>query len=312
MTKRQEAKRALSELGMPVRQTSDMCCLVLLSLLRLSPKDDWSKATSDWLRIHDVILFLKKAYRMSYAENSRETIRKAAMHPFRDAAIIEDNGLATNSPNYRYRITPEALDCFRAFGTESWGSLRDMFLSSHTALKELYASRKRVRKTQVQVGSEAVSLSSGLHNQLQKAVMEEFIPRFAVGASCLYLGDASNRNLFYKEEAFKELGFSISVHDKLPDIVLHDPARNWIYFIECVTSVGPMSPQRVIELRKMSVNASSGKVFITAFPDFKTYKRFSDKLAWETEVWISNLPDHMLHLNGDRFIGPRGGQGHDQ
>ncbi|MDQ9826666.1 hypothetical protein RFZ44_25610, partial [Acinetobacter sp. 163] len=49
-----------------------------------------------------------------YAENSRETFRKQAMHHFRTAAIIEDNGKATNSPNYRYRITDEFLKVVRS------------------------------------------------------------------------------------------------------------------------------------------------------------------------------------------------------
>ncbi|MFS2517149.1 MULTISPECIES: BsuBI/PstI family type II restriction endonuclease [Parabacteroides] len=28
-------------------------------------------------------------------------------------------------------------------------------------------------------------------------------------------------------------------------------------------------------------------------------------IAWETEVWIAENPGHMIHFNGDRFIGPR-------
>ena len=40
-------------------------------------------------------------------------------------------------------------------------------------------------------------------------------------------------------------------------------------------------------------------------PDFKTFKKFSESLAWETEVWIADMPDHMIHLNGDKFLGPR-------
>ena len=54
----------------------------------------------------------------------------------------------------------------------------------------------------------------------------------------------------------------------------------------------------------MTANVISGKVYITAFPDFKTYKKFASTLAWETEVWIAEMPEHMIHLNGDKFIGP--------
>lgn len=91
----------------------------------------------------------------------------------------------------------------------------------------------------------------------------------------------------------------------MPDIVLYRPDKDWIYFIEAVTSVGPMSPQRLIEINDMTKNVKSGKIFVTAFPDNDTYKKFVSDLAWETEVWISEYPDHMIHLNGDKFFGPR-------
>lgn len=55
----------------------------------------------------------------------------------------------------------------------------------------------------------------------------------------------------------------------------------------------------------MTANVSAGKVYITAFSNFKIFKQFAESLAWETEVWIAGMPDHMIHLNGDRFIGPR-------
>ena len=55
----------------------------------------------------------------------------------------------------------------------------------------------------------------------------------------------------------------------------------------------------------MTKDVTAGKIFVTAFPDFKTYKKFSEKLAWETEVWIAEMPEHMIHLDGDKFLGPR-------
>ena len=91
----------------------------------------------------------------------------------------------------------------------------------------------------------------------------------------------------------------------MPDVVLYKEDKDWIYFIEAVTSVGPVSPQRIIEIEEMTKHVKSGKVYVTAFPDFATYKKFSTELAWETEVWISDMPEHMIHLNGDKFLGPR-------
>ena len=85
-------------------------------------------------------------------------------------------------------------------------------------------------------------------------------------------------------EKLTELGFEITLHDKIPDVVLFREDMNWIYFIESVTSVGPMDAKRILELTEMTKNVTAGKIFVTAFLDFKTYKRFSELLAWETEV----------------------------
>lgn len=113
------------------------------------------------------------------------------------------------------------------------------------------------------------------------------------------------KDLVKNVEKLKELGFEITLHDKMPDVVLYREDKNWIYFIESVTSVGPMDPKRILEITEMTKDVTAGKIFVTAFLDFKTYKKFAEELAWETEVWIAEMPEHMIHLNGDRFMGPR-------
>lgn len=121
----------------------------------------------------------------------------------------------------------------------------------------------------------------------------------------LYVGDTIQKDLVKNEEKLRELGFEITLHDKIPDVVLYSEDKNWIYFIESVTSVGAMEPKRIKEIEEMTENVSAGKIYVTAFLDFKTFKKFSETLAWETEVWIADMPDHMIHLNGDKFLGPR-------
>ena len=101
MGKLEDAKEILRLSGMPKAQQSDLCGYTLLAMAAITNEDDWNKATNDWIRIHDIIQFIKENYLIEYAENSRETFRKQAIHHFRNAAFIEDNGKATNSPNYR-------------------------------------------------------------------------------------------------------------------------------------------------------------------------------------------------------------------
>ena len=290
---------------MPDKQQSDLCALTMLGLANLKEGDSFKKASNNWIRIHDVIQFINDNYGVTYAENSRETFRKQAMHHFRNAALIEDNGKATNSPNYRYRITSEFLNVLKSIGTKKENLSLQNFLSVHEKLVDTYASKKTMPMMPVKINNVDYVLSPGSHNELQKAILEEFAPRFAPNSECLYVGDTTNKDLVKNVNKLSELGFEITLHDKMPDVVLYRADNNWLYFIEAVDSVGPMSPERVIDIQRMTKNVNCGKIFVTAFLDFKKYKRFSEQLAWETEVCIAEMPDHMIHLNGDKFLGPR-------
>ena len=300
-------KSLLAFMDMPRAQQSDICALTILSMANIKPNSSWTKASAEWVRIHDIIEFANKNYRTTYAENSRETFRKQALHHFRTAAIIEDNGMATNSPKYSYRLTKEFLSVIRSIDKQplAENTALKKFMKNHQTLATIYGSKKKMQKMPITIGGNIFELSPGKHNQLQKSIIEEFVPRFAPQSKCLYLGDTANKELLKDEMQLKVLGFNITPSTKMPDIVLYRSDKKWIYFIEAVTSVGPMSPERILELQQLTEDVSASKIFITAFPDFNIYKRFSQKLAWETEVWLADAPDHMIHLNGDKFIGPR-------
>lgn len=305
MGKVEEARQLLQEIGMPEKQQTDLCCYVLLAMANVKEDDDWKIATNEWVRIHDIIQFVGAYYGVTYAENSREIFRKQALHHFRTAALIEDNGKATNSPNYRYRLTTETLEMIRSIGGHKADSAIKRFMTYHEKLVEIYASKKEMTKMPVKINNQEFTFSTGKHNELQKAIIEEFAPRFAPNSECLYVGDTIEKDLVKNIEKLQALGFEITLHDKMPDVVLYRADKDWIYFIESVTSVGPMDPKRIIEISEMTKNVTAGKIFVTAFQNFAVFKKFSDSLAWETEVWISEMPDHMIHLNGDRFMGPR-------
>lgn len=282
MDKIKEIKVIFSKVGLPISQQSDICCYTMLALSQITETSEWKQANNDWMRIHDVIAFTNNNFGTTYAENSRETFRKQALHHFRIAAMVEDNGVATNSPNYKWRITDEFIKVLKNIGKSEVYLCR--FISEHQSLKEMYASKRQQRMMPVKINDDDFVFSPGKHNELQKNVLDSFVPRFASDCICLYIGDTVEKDLVKNEEDMKNLGFSITLHDKMPDIILYDKNKNWIFFIECVTSVGPMDPKRIIEINDMTRNVKSGKIYITAFLDFKTYKEFSEKIAWETEV----------------------------
>ncbi len=151
-----------------------------------------------------------------------------------------------------------------------------------------------------------IYLTPGKHNELQVAVIEVFGPRFAPGAVVLYLGDAANKFVIYERGRLEQLGVPISIHDKLPDIILFHEAKNWLFLIEAVTSHGPVSHKRLFELEKLLKESNAKRVYISAFLEFTEFKRHTPQIAWETEAWIAEMPEHMIHYNGDRYIAVHG------
>lgn len=197
------------------------------------------------------------------------------------------------------------LELIRNYNSDYWELELSNFMNTHESLISIYASKKKMKKMPVIINGKSLTFSPGSHNQLQKAIIEEFAPRFAPNSEVIYVGDTTNKAMVLEIERLESLGFNVIVHDKMPDVVLYSHEKNWLFFIEAVTSVGPVSPKRKLEIEEMTKNVNSGNVYVTAFLDFKTYKKFSNQLAWDTEVWIEELPEHMIHLNGDRFLGPR-------
>ncbi|WP_017445787.1 BsuBI/PstI family type II restriction endonuclease [Gayadomonas joobiniege] len=76
--------------------------------------------------------------------------------------------------------------------------------------------------------------------------------------------------------------------------------------IEVVFGYGPVSPKRWLELEQAFEGCKVGLVYVTAFLDRAEFRKNAADIAWETEVWIAESPDHMIHFNGDRFLGPHG------
>ena len=309
MGKLEEAKGILSAIGMPKAQTNDRSAYVLLALADMKEDTTWAKARKPEMRIVDMMNFMATNYRKEYKPNTRETIRKDTIHQFVDGAVAERNtdsaDRPTNSPNFCYCLTDEMLQLIKSYGTRKWQIGLQSFVAEKGMLMEKYRQQRDMTRVPVTVNGQEFNLSAGEHNALQKAIIEEFAPRFARGTEVLYIGDTENKDLVKNREILEHIGVDITDHDKLPDVILYSAEKGWLYFIEAVTSVGPMSVKRMQEIEAMLIGCTVGKVYVTAFPDRKIYKKFIDQLAWETEVWIADNPDHMIHLNGDKFIGPR-------
>lgn len=311
MTKIEEAQVILKDLGLPVQQQNEISALTLLALCNISEENNWTEAKKVSLGVSKGIMaFILSSYQKEYAANTRETVRRNVLHQFIQARIADYNpdipDLPVNSPKAHYAISEVALDAIKTFGTKQWEKSAKEFNRVAGSLSKKYSKKKEISRVPVILpNGKKLSLSPGRHNEVQAAVIELFRPEFAADSELLYLGDTEQKELYIQRDSLLNLGIPINQHSKLPDIVLYDEKKDWLYLIEAVTSHGPVSPKRIVELEKLLTNCSSGKIYVTAFPDFKEFKKWSSKIAWETEIWICEMPGHMIHFNGDKFLGPR-------
>jgi hypothetical protein len=210
-----------------------------------------------------------------------------------------------NDSTRGYAVNPAAADVFRKFGTPAWKKAVAAFREAYPRLDETLMRKRDQKKIPVALPEGVtIELMDGSHNEIQKAIIEEFLPRFVPGAEVLYIGDASQKTVFIKKERLEELNFFELAHDRLPDIVAYDPKRGWVFLIEAVHSSNPVSHLRHLQLEQLTSKCTAGVVFVSAFQDRKTFAKWIAEISWETEVWLAESPDHMIHFNGDKFLGP--------
>jgi hypothetical protein len=253
--------------------------------------------------------WMKEKYGKEYAANSRETIRRQTVHQFEQARLInrnpDDPTRPTNSGDTKYQLTVDAAEVLRAFEGRHFSKKCERFLKRHGSLTEAYERARKLHKVPVTLSDGSkVELSPGVHNEHQRLIVEDFAPRFAPGSMVLYLGDTAEKQLLVATDILNTLRIPEMNHDKLPDVVLYDEAREWLFLIEAVTTHGPVSPKRHAELEAMLKVCPAGRVYVTAFMDFTGFKKYASEVVWESEVWIAEFPDHMIHFNGGKFLGP--------
>lgn len=307
MSKIEQAVGILNSMGLPRAQVNDRGGLTLLALLDLKEDAPWSEARKNSVRVHDILQFSERHYGKKYAENSRETFRRFTLHQFEQAGIVvrnqDDPTRPTNSPDNNYTISDEALDALRKFDSEEWPDALKGFIQQKGRLIEIYDRRKKANLIHVGLPEGlTIDLSPGGHNELQRDIIKEFLPRFVPKAQVLYLGDTADKMLFVQKARLEEAGIPITEHDKLPDVVLYEPEKKLLLLIEAVTAHGPVTAKRRHELEEILEGSNTRRVYISAFPHFKEYKKYASEIAWETEVWISAEPEHMIHKNGEKFF----------
>ncbi len=304
-----EAFETLTALQFGPKQRNETAAYTLLAMLDLQPGTPWAQAQAPLRGITPIIDFIAKAYGVRYAPNTRETIRDDAVKFFVETGLLlrnpDDPKRPTNSGKTVYQIEPSAIELFRQIGTTRWPSALTAFLAGREDRnREIHRKRTLARVPVRLPDGSKVALSPGGQNPLIKAIIESFGPAFAPGGVILYIGDTENKFVHLESDRLASLGIFLKPAAKMPDVVVHDPAKNWLLLIEAVTSAGPVDGKRRKELKELFAGCKAGLVFVTAFETRRAMQTFLSQIAWESEVWIAEDPDHMIHFNGDKFLGP--------
>ena len=240
------------------------------------------------------LLILESAEKDHYTDSKKwyewiETVDKQAM----------------NDPSRGYILNPHFVELVCHYGKKSWANELSEYQVQNDSLKEMLARKRNLEKIPIKLPNGiTLSLSAGEHNDLQKAIIEQFLPLFGFGAEVLYVGDTSNKYLHVEKEKLEQIHFFEIGHEELPDVVAYCSQKNLLYLVEAVHSHGPMDEIRIRKLKRLLTESgcTAQVVFFTAYLDKKTFRKDCEKIAWETEVWIAENPEHLIHFNGHKFL----------
>lgn len=307
-----EAVQVLRDLGMPNEQLNNRTAICLLALLNIPPQKQWRQAENPMLGIRAILDFAREKLGVNYAENTRESVRKYSVKQLVSAGVLLHNpdkpDRPVNSSDNCYQVEAGALELLKMYGSKQWAVTLPTYLETRGTLAEHYANVRDMHRVPVRVKeNQELWLSAGRHSDLIRSIIEDFGSNYVPGGELVYVGDTGAKWGYFDNQLLSSLGVQVGQHGKMPDVVMYDRERNWLILIEAVASGGPVDSGRHVELSELFKHSTAGLVYVTAFPDRgEVFRKFLSVVAWETEVWCASDPTHLIHFNGERFLGPYG------
>lgn len=311
----EQAIEILVSIGIPIENKSGRALekMAMSFLAVAGVNNDWKTVQGlnekRFLKTRDIISFINDNFEESISSGSYDDIRRKDLKLLVLGGFIlksaANPNAATNDPTRGYTLAPDFVDLIKTFGTKEWEKRLTNFLNNRENLAIHLSRLRSIEKIPIILPDGfTLELTSGNHNILQKLIVEQFLPRYGQGCQVLYIGDTANKLLFLDKKTLQSLNFFELAHDELPDIIAYNAEKNWLYLIEAVHSSGSISEVRRLELKNLTKDCTAEIIYVTAFLTKSDFRRWATEIAWETEVWIAENPDHLIHFNGDKFLGP--------
>lgn len=303
----------LKEVGVPFEGITDLrlqrmaeACMAIGNIT-----NDISKAKSvkdgTFLRTREILTFENENFGENRSSGSYDDVRRKELVLLVEAGIaINSSSLeskATNDSTRGYCLSDEFAELLKDYDTPQWEQSLIKYKAKIARLKRLLDEKREAERVPVTLPSgEELLLSYGEHNQLQKAIIEDFLAIYGKGCEVLYVGDTSDKLLYKNEAKLQELGFFELIHDELPDVIAYNEEKNTLFLVEAFHCTGQWDEPRLYKIKNKLTDCKANLVFVTAFENFNQFKTHSKSIAWETEVWVADIPDHMIHFNGWKFL----------
>ena len=313
-----EALFIIDQLGIPLEgltgRDKEKLAMALLAAGDVKTSKEWRKVKSTnsgySITTKQCVEFYNTYLEENMSKGSYDYVLRDGFSKLLIGGIVERSKPESNLSDATrgYRISTEYARIISKFGQKDWEKQVEIFNKTHKTYRERLAQTRNIPMINVKMpDGKEFQLKDGEHNLIQQQVITEFLPRFGYGATLLYCGDSDNKyGVINEKEKLAELGIKDLSQGKLPDIVAYSAEKDWIYLIKAYHTSNPITAERKYELEQMMGECADKCIYITAFESNDAFRNCKEDLAWETEVWIVTNPDHMIHRNGFRFIGPYG------
>lgn len=313
-----EALFIIDQLGIPLEgltgRDKEKLAMALLAAGDVKTSKEWRKVKSTnsgySITTKQCVEFYNTYLEENMSKGSYDYVLRDGFSKLLIGGIVERSKPESNLSDATrgYRISTEYARIISKFGQKDWEKQVEIFNKTHKTYRERLAQTRNIPMINVKMpDGKEFQLKDGEHNLIQQQVITEVLPRFGYGATLLYCGDSDNKyGVINEKEKLAELGIKDLSQGKLPDIVAYSAEKDWIYLIEAYHTSNPITAERKYELEQMMGECADKCIYITAFESNDAFRNCKEDLAWETEVWIVTNPDHMIHRNGFRFIGPYG------
>lgn len=315
-----EMQEILQSLGLEKKLLNLRSACVVMALSGLEEGTPWEEANGRSLGIHEIIACINAGSYggKSYAENSRETVRKDTIRPLLISGLAVKNpgkSHVHNSAKTNYRLTDEFVALLRVYGTTRFDMERTRLLARMDRQKKASSALSELSKRTVILSDGlTIDITHDGQGDIIQAVIEEFLPHFAADAEVMYVADAAG-DIFVEhrldKKALEFIRKAVTSEDTStgtllkPDVVCWDAARGWLYIFEACATTGVIDEKRKTDLASMFSGLTQRIIFVTCFRDRDAMRPWLSQLAWETEAWTAEEAYHLIRFDGARFLEPR-------